>query len=335
MTDAVAPPTAPAALFRGVRILQVPYDSAQRGVRMGRGPEHLVEHGAADALRARGRDVDVEFVEAPEGFRAEVATSFALYRRLAEHVRRTLGDGRFPLVLAGNCGSALGMLGALGPARTAVVWFDAHGDFNTPETSASGFLDGMALAIATGHCWAPLRRSLWADGWGDAVVPEAHVAHVGGRDFDAAELDRLGHSAVAVVRAEAVRAVGARAALGPIVERLAPLVDAAYVHLDLDALDPGEAPANEFLSAGGLSASDVADAVATVAARLPLRGAALTAYDPAYDPDGRTLRAAITLIDTIVDAALGESLESRPVPRSRSQPADTSRRHDTGRRETP
>ena len=311
------------APFTGVRIIQVPYDSALRSVRMGRGPEHLVAHGAVDALRAPGRNVDVEYVEAPEGFHAEVATSFAVYARLAERVQAALDDGRFPLVFAGNCGSALGVLGALGPMRTGVVWFDAHGDFNTPETTASGFLDGMALAIATGHCWRPMRRALWGTRWEDAVVPEAHVAHVGGRDFDAAELERLDGSGITLVRADAVRAVGAREALAGVLDRLSAHVDAAYVHVDLDALDPGEAPANEFLPADGLSVSDAAEAVALVATRLPVRAAAVTAYDPAYDPDGRTLRAAITLVTAVVDAALGEpaveSAEAAPpaVPRSR------------------
>jgi len=305
------PPTAGAAPFTGVRIVQVPYDSALRSVRMGRGPEHLVAHGVVEEIRALGREVDVEYVEAPDGFHAEVATSFALYARLAERVQAALDGGRFPLVLAGNCGSALGVLGALGPMRTGVVWFDAHGDFNTPETTGSGFLDGMALAIATGHCWRPMRRALWGARWDDSVVPEAHVAHVGGRDFDAAELERLDGSAITLVRADAVRAVGVREALGRVLDRLVPHVDAAYVHVDLDALDPGEAPANEFLPPAGLSVSDTTEAVALVASRLPVRAAALTAYDPAYDPDGRTLRAAIALATAAVDAALGEPAGGR------------------------
>jgi arginase len=282
-----------------VQMIQVPYDSGHRGARMGRGPLHLVDRGAAAELARDGHDVQVESVEAGDDFRTEVATAFELHRALAARVRRAVGGGRFPVVLAGNCNSCLGTVAALGPERTGVVWFDAHGDFNTPETTGSGFFDGMALAVATGHCW----RRMTSELWGDARVAEQHVVHVGGRDFDPEEAERLRHSAIAVVRAEQVRGRGVGAALGSAVESLARRVDSVYVHVDLDVLDPSVAPANRFTAPNGLTLEQAAEAIAMLGGHVDVRAAAVTAYDPDYDPDGRTLRAALELIRTTIAAA--------------------------------
>jgi arginase len=72
-------------------------------------------------------------------------------------VREAIDKESRVLILSGNCGpAALSAVGTLNPQTTGVVWFDAHGDFNTPNTSASGFLDGMSLAVLTRRCWPAL-----------------------------------------------------------------------------------------------------------------------------------------------------------------------------------
>ena len=121
-----------------IRILQVPYDSGQRALRMGRGPLHLVERGLADRLRDQGHDVDVELVETCETFPSEIKVTFDVQRRLAERVRAAIAAGWFPVVLSGNCNYTVGVLSGLDPLKTGLVWFDAHGEFNTPETTIGG-----------------------------------------------------------------------------------------------------------------------------------------------------------------------------------------------------
>src|SRR5262245_29752454 len=133
-----------------VQCILVPYDSGLRETRMGRGPEKLLEGlGSLPELGV----VEVERIEIAAKFPAETSGTFALAGLLAERVRQAVTLGRFPLVLSGNCFSAVGVLAGLSPDRTSVVWFDCHGDFNTPETTQSGFLDGMGLATALGCCW--------------------------------------------------------------------------------------------------------------------------------------------------------------------------------------
>lgn len=86
-----------------------------------------------------------------------------------------------PIILSGNCGSAaLSAVAALNPREIAIIWFDAHADFNTPETSQSGFLDGMGLAILTGRCWRRLAERFHSF----RPVPDTHVTQVGVREND-------------------------------------------------------------------------------------------------------------------------------------------------------
>jgi arginase len=282
-----------------VNIIAVPYDSGQRAIRMGLGPEHLLENGLARALHNDGHEVSVERVGGTNSFWLEVQTSFELYALLATQVAAARRIKAFPLVLSGNCGSALGTLAGVRPERTGVIWLDAHGDFNTPETTLSGFLDGQALAIATGRCWKPLAASIP----GFRPVDDRQVVLVGARDFDPIEKAMLEISGVTLVNAGHITRAGAGEALEPALSALQPHVDRIYFHLDLDVLDPTEAVANQFAAPGGLSVAHVEEIISLVGERFEICAAALTAYDPDYDPDGRALHAGLRLARSLVNAA--------------------------------
>ncbi|HEX5725024.1 MAG TPA: arginase family protein [Longimicrobiaceae bacterium] len=284
-----------------VDLILVPYDSGHRGLRMGRGPLRLLESGAAERLRAAGAEVREVTIEARPGFGTEVGTAFELARALALAVRSARARGSFPLVLSGNCNASVGIVAGLGAPDTGVVWLDAHGDLNTPETTASGFLDGMALATLTGRCWRTLAASV--DGF--QPVPDERVVLVGGRDLDPPEAELLASSRIAHVREAAVRAQGVDGALAPALERLAARAGRAYVHLDLDVHDPAEGAANHYAVAGGLSAAEVRDSLGAVARRLSLAAVALTAFDPDHDPDGRMEAVALDLVAHAASLAPG------------------------------
>jgi arginase len=142
------------SVAKPVEILAVPYDSGHRGVRMGGGPEHLLRGGIEGKLADGRRQVRARIVEARSPFRAEIATAFELFRRVSERVGAAVEAGSFPLVLSGNCNNIVGVVAGLAgssPDEVGIVWFDDHADFNTPETTTTGFLDGMGLAIAVGE----------------------------------------------------------------------------------------------------------------------------------------------------------------------------------------
>src|SRR5215211_1771805 len=106
-----------------VQIIQVPYDSGHRGLRMGAGPEHFVQGGIANILHSCGYNVAVDCIEAKTSFHAEIKTAFELCRLLAERVREACAQASFPLVLSGNCNTSLGTLGGLGSSDLGMIWF--------------------------------------------------------------------------------------------------------------------------------------------------------------------------------------------------------------------
>ncbi len=141
-------------------------------------------------------------------------------------------DGAFPVVLSGSCFAGVGVVAGLAEPAPAVVWFDAHADFNTPDTSISGYFDGMGLAVLTGGAWQAMHARV-----PDArPVPESAVILAGARDFDPPEVRRLEASAVTHLRPEELGGLaGALAAITP-----AP--SGVYLHVDLDVLDIGRGP---------------------------------------------------------------------------------------------
>src|SRR5262249_18264444 len=147
-------------------------------------------------LASSGAEVQLELVELREHKRdesgaSEAGSAFELIGLVAERVRRAVADDAFPVLLSGSCFAGLGMVTGLEESSPGVVWFDAHGDFNTPESTVDGYFDGMPLAILTGSGWPHLVERV-----GVTTVPESAAILAGGRDFDPLEQERVESSAL-------------------------------------------------------------------------------------------------------------------------------------------
>ena len=260
---------------------------------MGRGPEHLLRNGLRDRLAAAGHAVDVrEIVIDEPKVPSDIGSAMALNRLVANAV----AAHTFTLVLAGNCITTQGALAGLGSQRLGILWFDSHGDLNTPDTTTSGFLDGMALSVILGRCWNAASQTV--NGW--APVDENRIVLVGARDLDPPEEAYLQASAITHVRADTVLTQGVRASLAPVLDALAERVSAFYVHLDLDVIDPDVARVNEYQAPDGLHADTLLECLELITSRLPVSGAAVTAYDPSCDDGDRALRVACRAAEVLV-----------------------------------
>jgi arginase len=284
-------------------LIRVPYDAGQREQRLGAGPDALARAGAADALGAGGLDVIPARIETDLPFATETTVGFELAGKLGGEVARACRSGATPVVLAGNCLTAVGVLAGLTEIpRLGLVWLDAHGDLNTPETSPTGYLDGMALAVATGRCWTgPTRRIP-----GFAPVADGHVAHLGARALDPGERTILDAGTMAHLDGASWAAEGGDARASEIVHALAGRVDALHLHLDLDVQDPALAGGCSDAVPGGPGPDQVQRFIAGLAQTAPLAAVSIAGYAPDRDRSATGARAALGAL-----RAVGHAIAAR------------------------
>jgi arginase len=217
----------------------------------------------------------------PGGFEDDLRDSRGCLLEAGGQVDDAMSDGRFPVLLASDCSICMTTLPTVlrHVPETRVLWLDAHGDFNTPETTPSGFLGGMCLAAACGR-WQP---GLIEDG----PVDPARVVMTGVRDLDGGERVELERAGIGTVAPEHL--AGALAD------------EAVYVHLDLDVLDPEEFPA-QFAAPGGLSGGDLRDVLGELAEGSRIVGLEITAFEAPEEEDERERLAA--MVESVVEPLL-------------------------------
>jgi len=271
-----------------ISLIQLPYDSGRFGERMGRGPIALLDSGLAEHLRSVGNEVDVASVRLSEGLHTETNALVELQGLAVPLIRDAIERQARPIILSGNCGTAaLSAMAALDPRSTGIIWFDAHADFNTPETSPSGFLDGMGLAILTGRCWRRLAERFESF----QPVLDSQVIQIGVREKDPPEVQLLQESGIKQIPTVAL------AELPEVLRQLG--TNTVYVHVDLDVIDTSEGRANGWACGGGLSLNQLRDALELIGCRGSIVAGAVTCYDPAVDADGRIGRAIPRIVELL------------------------------------
>lgn len=301
MVGSIAVIGAPSAI--GIR----PYDDGEVR-RLDLAPAVLRELGVVDRLAAsdlgdvippqRYRDL-----ERPSG-RVRNQDDIAGYaRELGERIGTATRDGRFVLLLGGDCSILLGALLGLrqgGRARVGLVYFDGHSDFATLAESHSGSAASMNLALATGRLDTPLAR---LDGT-RPLVHAADVVHIGSRD----EGEPYGHAELApagilTLSQRVVEAKGVDEALTEVFARVSSIDAGFWVHFDVDVLDPEVMPAVDSPIPGGLDLEEAAALLSPVVRHPLALGLQVTIYDPTIDPDRRC---ASRIVDLLERSLVGE-----------------------------
>ena len=221
--------------------------------------------------------------------------------RIARRVAAVAKEGSVPIVLGGDHSIALGTLGGLAATHGAggVLWFDAHGDLNTPETSPSGNVHGMPLAAALGLA----DDAFGSDAWPLPAVRPEHVFLIGVRSLDEGERALVRQLGVSVYTMTDLDRRGAEPVVREVLERVA---DAAFVHvsLDMDVVDPDVAPGVGTPVRGGLSYREAHLAMELVAESGVLGSMDVVEVNPILDRENATAQLAVEL----VASALGERI---------------------------
>ena len=252
---------------------------------MGAGPLCLLEHCGVEATE----------IEPESAWRAEIKTSFELYGALAQRVHEAVVAGDFPVVLAGNCGAAVGTAAGIGCDDLASIWFDAHADYNSPDRTVSGFLDGMGMSILTGRCWHALASSVPRF----RPLPPPLAMHVGARDYSPGEREAMLADGVPLVEAASLD----RATLIAHLDEMRRTASRVLIHVDLDVVDPKFGRANHYAVDGGLSPEQILQVIELAAERFTIAGLDLASYDPSQDPDGRIAEIAASIVRTTARVA--------------------------------
>ena len=264
------------------RFFTVSYDSGHKNVRMGAGPLRLMREIGAQH----------EVIESGLAFTTEISTAFDLNRRLAAAIHACVAVGDFPVVLSGNCGVTNGVAAGVGMNDLAVLWFDAHGEFMTPETTVSGFLDGMPLSILTGRCFNRLATTIPSF----EPIPPARIMLVGARDYSPGEREDLLEHGIALLEPANLTEPNTAGWM----DRIRSVVSRLLVHVDLDVLDAGVGRANTYASAGGLSLDDILRVIELARQRFTLAALVVASYDPSCDPDGRVAAIGARIVQSTV-----------------------------------
>ena len=222
----------------------------------------------------------------------------------ADAVREGSRDDLITIGLEANCNNLLGMLAGLkydsagNARRVGLVFIDAHGDFNVPETTLSGMLGGMPVAIAAGHALHNIRSTTGLA----EPLPMSNIVWGGVRDLDPLEADRFTEYEVQQFSVQDIRELSAN--LKKQMRDLSDRVDVIYVHIDMDVLDPAEVPGHNLTVPDGPSSEELAAALSWMFEN-PRTAALGIASTPSFnlDPGGVSRQAALNLIEGAIKGA--------------------------------
>ena len=297
-------------MAKPISIIGVPMDFGQmlRGVDMG--PAALRYTGLISRLRRLGHDVKDEG-DIPIPVRDDDPAMEGMTDRYVKEITqishdiykigcRVMDQGRMPIFLGGDHSIAIGTVASVavkGPV--GLIWVDAHADFNTPQTSPSGNIHGMPLAVLTGAGYPCLVDA----GYPGIKIPSDNVVMIGQRDLDPGEKERIKSSGITIFTMRDIDEQGISAIAAQIMVQFAHL-KRLHLSLDMDALDPVEAPGVGTPVPGGISYREAHLLMELLADSGKLGSMDLVEINPILDVANKTSKLAVELILS----ALGKSI---------------------------
>lgn len=285
-----------------VAIVENPYSgNSFLGREFSEGPKILETGGLKDRLFNLGCNLKrisaVQLTPEEDAVRGNWNKVGYALGHLGRFVAANQKRGFFNIGLLSNCPSLTGMLAGLQhsggwkPLRVGLVWIDAHGDFNTPESSVSGLLGGMPVAVSAGLCLSRLRLRAGLD----PPLPTRYIVMGGVRDIKPFEQELIDRSDIEFLSFDDIRNLSDN--IDHQMERLSRLTDIIYVHVDADVLNPAEVPGFNFPVQGGPTSAELGAALTVLFKyeKTAAFGIASTPYK--NDKDGKALNAAYRLIE--------------------------------------
>lgn len=301
-------------MTKKISMIGIPMDLGQsrRGVDMG--PSAIRYAGAIERITALGYDINDlgDIVVNRPNQNQESHKRYGLKnldqvaeanKRLAEMVDQEVEKGAFPLILGGDHSIAIGSLAGVSRhyENLGVIWYDAHGDLNTEETSPSGNIHGMPLAVSLGLGHSKLTDIL---GYSPKVKPE-NIVIIGARSLDPGEKELIKEKGIKVYTMHEVDRKGMSHVMEEAISYLKERTDGMHLSLDLDGLDPSEAPGVGTPEIGGLTYRESHLAMEMIAEAGILTSAEFVEVNPILDEKNKTATVAVGLMGSL----FGEKLK--------------------------
>ncbi|HHY27965.1 MAG TPA: arginase [Desulfitobacterium dehalogenans] len=288
---------------RKVRIIGVPIDlgADRRGVDMG--PSAIRYAGLHERLKKLGWEVeDVGNIDVPIAETREIKDPLLKYlpeiskvnEKLYPLVAQAIKEEVIPLVIGGDHSLGIGSLAgcAASGKQFGVIWFDTHGDYNSVDTTSSGNIHGMPLAVANGIGVEELVRI----GGADRKIKEENTVIIGARDFDDEERDMIRQSKITVFSMSDIDRLGMEVVVRQGLEIANQGTDGVHISFDLDVLDPSEAPGVGTPVQGGITYREAHLAMEMVADCQCLLSMDVVEVNPILDVQNKTAELAVGLI---------------------------------------
>jgi arginase len=286
-----------------IGIIGAPVDLGQqrRGVDMG--PTAIRIARLQERLEALGQRVeDYGNIPAADMSTARVGDSKVRYlpdvvrqcMLIAEKVSRCLSRGSFPLVLGGDQSTSIGTFAGLAKkgTRRGIIWLDAHGDFNTPKTTPSGNIHGMALAAILGYGDPKLAKL----GGVSPKALERNTVLIGGRNFDPLEAKAISRSKITAFTMREIDEMGMKKVVQESVKIAGTGVDDVHLSFDVDAMDPREVPGTGTPVKGGLTYREAQLTMEMLYDSRKITSAEFVEVNPILDTSNHTAELAVELI---------------------------------------
>jgi arginase len=293
-----------------VDVIKNPYGGSRNVPELSTNPDYIHAAGLERLIEEWGGELirpvqDIRLTEEQEKQYGSWNRMALANANFADVVREGLQDNLVTIGLEANCNDLLGMLSGLkydsdgNARRVGLVFYDSHGDFNVPETTLSGMLGGMPVAVAAGHALHNLRKTTGLD----EPLLMSHIMWGGVRDLDPLEADRFREYEVRQVSVQDIRDISDN--FKKQFKALADEVDVVYVHVDMDVLEPDEVPGHDLNVPDGPSSAALARAIGVMFEN-PKTVALGIASTPSFnaDPDGVSRQAALNLIEGAIKGAL-------------------------------
>jgi arginase len=294
--------------MKKISIIGVPMDLGQtrRGVDMG--PSAIRYAGVIERLECLHYEIedlgDIAIGRAERAGDPDVHANLRNLKavaeangRLAEVVDEVVKKGRFPLVLGGDHSIAIGTLAGVAKhyKNLGVIWYDAHGDLNTGETSPSGNIHGMSLAVSLGLGHPALTN---IGGYSPKVKPE-NIVLIGARSLDEGEKQLIKEKGIKVYTMHEIDRLGMTKVMEETIAYLKERTDGVHLSLDLDGLDPLDAPGVGTPVIGGLTYRESHLAMEMLAEAEIITSAEFVEVNPILDERNKTASVAVALMGSL------------------------------------